>query len=141
VWLDTWLPAAAEVVGYETATSVALQQRLRDEEHLRARVITRGGDAMGLVVVEIDSPTRGSACIEIVATPADRARQGAGMTAAALVERELRDAGVETAYAPAPAMHGISMYFWIRLGYAPLLRPAWPCEREGVAWLRRSLNT
>jgi hypothetical protein len=32
------------------------------------------------------------------------------------------------------------MYFWIRLGYRPLLRTEWPCERAGVAWLRRELG-
>ena len=138
-WLDTWLPATAGAAGYDTASSAALQQRLRDEKRLCARIITREGSAVGLIVFKVSAPKRGFACFEIVATPPDRARKGAGMMAAALAEQELRDVGVETAYAPAPAMHGISTYFWIRLGYAPVLRPEWPCEREGVAWLRRLL--
>jgi hypothetical protein len=59
------------------------------------------------------------------------------MIAAALVEKEMLGLGVQEVFAPAAELHGISMYFWVRLGYAPLLRPDWPCEREGVAWLRR----
>ena len=75
-----------------------------------------------------------------MATPQEFARNGAGMIAAALAENEIVEAGTRELFAPAPAVHGISMYFWIRLGYAPLLRTDWPCEREGVAWLRRSLD-
>ena len=62
-----------------------------------------------------------------------------GMSAAALVEDAVRAEGVRTLYAPAPAVHGIATYFWIRLGYRPLLREEWPCERVGVAWLVREL--
>jgi hypothetical protein len=36
-------------------------------------------------------------------------------------------------------MHGIAMYFWIRLGYRPLMHSEWPCAREGIAWLARDL--
>jgi hypothetical protein len=37
-------------------------------------------------------------------------------------------------------MHGIDVYFWIRLGYHPLLRPEWPCEHAGVGWMLRQLD-
>jgi hypothetical protein len=82
---------------------------------------------------------RGVAIIGLIATPPEAARRGSGMQAAALLEDELRARGVRTVYAPAHAVHGIAMYFWIRLGYRPLLRGDWPCEREGVAWLMRRL--
>ena len=38
------------------------------------------------------------------------------------------------------AVGAASVYFWIRLGYHPLLRPEWPCAREGVAWLTREIR-
>jgi hypothetical protein len=136
-WLDTWLPSVAQVVGYETGTSAALRRRLRAEKKLRARVIERDREAAGLVVYKLNSPTLGSAWFELVATPVEHSRKGAGMTAAALAEGEMIEGGARTIYAPSTAAHGISVYFWIRLGYAPLLRTEWPCEREGVAWLRR----
>lgn len=139
-WLDTWLPTVAQVVGYETTTSAALTSRLRDERGLRVSVIERDGERVGLVAYTLNAPKRASARFDLVATPAEHARKGAGMIAAALVEDEMRASGVRLAYAPAAAMHGISMYFWIRLGYAPLLKTEWPCQQEGVAWLRRSLE-
>jgi hypothetical protein len=61
------------------------------------------------------------------------------MQAAALLEVQLRKARIQRIYAPASAAHGIAVYFWIRLGYRPLLRADWPCNREGVAWLARDL--
>jgi hypothetical protein len=61
------------------------------------------------------------------------------MAAAVLAEEEMRAEGMRSAYAPATAANGISMYFWIRLGYAPLMREEWPCQRDGIAWLKRTL--
>lgn len=85
------------------------------------------------------APRRNAAIIELVATPPSEARRGTGMAAAALVEEMLRTDGARAIYAPAPAVHGIDVYFWIRLGYGPLLRADWPCAAGGVAWMRRDL--
>ncbi|MBI5289980.1 MAG: hypothetical protein HY873_13485 [Chloroflexi bacterium] len=138
-WLDTWLPAVAEGVGYEYGDAPRLKERARNERSFRLRIISRGGADAGLVVYRINTPRRGSALFELVATPAEQARRGAGMMAAALVEEEMRAGGVHTVYAPAAEIHGISMYFWIRLGYSPILRAEWPCAPDGVAWLRRTV--
>ena len=138
-WLDAWLPAVAKGVAYEFGDASRLKERARVERSLRLRIITRDGADAGLAVYRINAPRRGAALFELVATPAEQARRGAGMTAAALVEAEMRTRGARTVYAPAAEIHGISMYFWIRLGYAPIPRSEWPCDREGIAWLRRSL--
>jgi hypothetical protein len=100
------------------------------------RVIERDGRRVGVLRYHIRRKTS-DAIIDLIATPAADARRGVGMTAVALVEHELRASGARRAYAPAPESHGIAMYFWIRLGYRPLMRPAWPCERDGIAWLVR----
>ena len=142
-WLDGWLTSVAASVAYGgvngAGPGLSLIERMRVERSLRARIIVRDGDDTGLAVYRVDAPRRRSAIIEIIATPPERARCGSGMGAAAAVEDELRAAGVRVAYAPAPAVHGIATYFWIRVGYRPLLRAAWPCERAGVAWLAREL--
>ncbi len=142
-WLEGWLTSVAASVAYGDVNGagpgLSLIERMRVERSLQARIIVRDGDDAGVVVYRVDAPQRGSAIIEIIATPPKHARRGSGMSAAAAVEDELRAAGVRVVYAPAPAMHGIAMYFWIRLGYRPLLRAAWPCERAGVAWLAREL--
>jgi hypothetical protein len=142
-WLETWFSPVARSVGYDFLdrpdAGQVLLSRVRSEKTLRAHVIERDGDAAGVIVYRLHAPKRGAAIIEVVATPPSAARLGSGMTAAALVEDELRVEKVRSVYAPAPAIHGISMYFWIRLGYRPLLSPEWPCQPQGVAWLVRDL--
>ncbi len=142
-WVDTWLGPVAASAGYGEIDAAApgtwLDARSRKDRGLHPRVIERDGERAGVLVYRVHAPRRGAAIIEIVATPPNMARRGAGMAAAALVEAELRAAGVRAVYAPAPAVHGIDVYFWIRLGYRPLQSAEWPCTREGVAWLRRAL--
>lgn len=135
-WLDTWLPAVLASVGHE---AFDVQAWLRASPRGRGRIIVRDDADVGMLAYRVDAPVRAAALFEIVATPPERARRGSGMAAAALAERELRAAGVLTVYAPAPATHGIDVYFWLRLGYRPLLRGDWPCERPGVAWLAREI--
>ncbi len=143
-WLDEWLAPVAASVGYDELDAdrpgATLLDRSASDPRVHARIIVRDSDDdVGLAVYRIDAPRRGAAVIEIVATRREFARRGSGMGAVALIEDELRAAGVGEVYAPAPAMHGIAVYFWIRLGYRPLMRAAWPCERAGVAWLVRAL--
>lgn len=142
-WLDTWFAVAADRVGYDLvdldAPGVSLLARLESEPSLMARVIERDGDRAGVIVCRAGDQSRGRAIIEIVATPPDSARRGSGMIAAAAIEDELRTVGAHEVFAPASAAHGIAVYFWIRLGYRPLQRTEWPCERAGVAWLMRSI--
>jgi GNAT superfamily N-acetyltransferase len=142
-WLDGWLAPVAAAVGYDVLDAdrpgASLLARLETERALRARIIVRAEGDAGLIVWREYEPERGAATIELVATPPEQSRRGAGMAAATAVEAELREAGVRAVYAPAPAVHGIDVYFWIRLGYRPLRRGDWPCERTGVAWLRRDI--
>jgi hypothetical protein len=103
-------------------------------------MIQREDALVGVVAYTITPTKPHRGMFELVATPRAHARKGAGMTAAALAEEEMRAAGVETVLAPATALNGISMYFWIRLGYAPLPHDEWPCRQEGIAWLQRNLS-
>jgi hypothetical protein len=143
-WLDGWLGAVAAGVGYEAIDHVepssSLIQRLRDERWLCARIIEREGVDAGIVLYRAHEPRQGDGMFELVAAPAGEARWGSGMMGATVAEREMLELGVRTVYAPAPEVHGIAVYFWIRLGYAPLQRAEWPCERAGTLWLRRDLT-
>lgn len=142
-WLDGWLAPVAASVGYDGIAGErpgsTLMERLRGERRLRAQIIVRDSDDVGLVAYRTSAPKRDAAVVEIVATPPALARRGSGMSAVALVEDAVRAEGARVVYAPAPSAHGIGTYFWIRLGYRPLLRADWPCERAGVAWLVREL--
>lgn len=127
-WLVTWLPPVAKSVGYDAA------------DDAEVRIIERDSEPAGVLVVRMHAPAEGSAIVELVATPKEQARRGSAMQACVLLEGDLRSQGVARVYAPAPAAHGIAMYFWIRLGYRPLLRDDWPCAPLGVAWLRRDIG-
>lgn len=134
-WIDAWLPGVAASVGANATDAASLRVRGR-----RALVIERDGASVGIVAYAPHRPRRGAAIIELIATPPEQARRGSGMRVAVLVEAILREARVRTVYAPSPERHGIAMYFWIRLGYRPLMRGEWPCARDGVAWLMRDLR-
>jgi hypothetical protein len=140
-WLATWFPGLARSVGYDAGVRDPSPTRLIIERDAQGALSTAapGSVPVGVIAVRVHAPKRGETIIELVATPAERARTGAGMQAAALLEEDLRARGVQRIYAPASEAHGIAMYFWIRLGYRPLLRCEWPCTREGVAWLARDL--
>jgi len=137
-WLDTWLGACAASVAYDTidpdAASLSLLKRL-EAGGLLAKVI-RTHQNIGIVAYRVDAP----ATIEFVGVQSAHTRRGYGHAGAALVEEVVQASGATAIYAPAPALHSIAMYFWIRLGYRPVLQHEWPCHREGVAWLKRDLS-
>jgi hypothetical protein len=41
-----------------------------------------------------------------------------------------------------PSDLGLALYFWLRLGYRPLLQRDWPAPVEGktAAWMQRELR-
>jgi hypothetical protein len=132
-WLSSWAPGVAASVGYDA-------DGLTSDE-VEARIIERDKRPVGVLVFRRHAPSGDAAMIEFVGVQPADARAGSGMRAAAMIEDELRGEGVQRLFAAAPAAHGIAMYFWIRLGYRPLLRGAWPCVRDGVAWLERRIDT
>jgi len=136
-WLDAWLGACAASVGYDIIDPHAPAASLAAaaEGGLRARIIAEAQPA-GIVTYRIQ---RAAAVIEFVGVQPEHARRGLGHAGASAAEDELRAGGASVIYAPAPALHGIDVYFWIRLGYRPLPRAEWPCDRPGVAWLARAL--
>jgi GNAT superfamily N-acetyltransferase len=136
-WSGGWLPSVAASVGHEGAGDT---KSGRGKARATTRIIERDGERAGVLIYRLHARKRGAAIIELIATPPAYARRGSGMKAAALLEDELRARGVREIFAPAPAAHGIAMYFWIRLGYRPLKRDAWPCAREDVAWLVRRID-
>lgn len=131
-WLDDWLPPVAASAGYRWDGRT-------DSADRDTRIIERDGERVGAVILR--APAAARAIIDLLAAPPQHARRGAGMQAAILLEHELRARGVREIIAPAPEAHGIAMYFWIRLGYAPLAREQWPCTQAGVAWMVRRLET
>lgn len=139
-WLDAWLGACAASVRYDTIEVNEPSRSLAAaiEAGLRAQVIVADEPA-GVITYRAHTPAPTEAIIEFVGVEPAYARRGHGQAAAAVLADALREADVQRIFAPAPEMHGIAMYFWIRLGYRPLMRSEWPCAREGTAWLVRDL--
>lgn len=143
-WLDGWLAEAAASAAYDgverDAPARSLLSRVRRGAGVQARVIEAEGDRAGIVVFRLFTKTP-SAYFELVATPPEHARRGHAVQAVGAAEEEMVRHNVRTVYAPAPAAHGIAVYFWLRRGYRPLQRGEWPCEVQEVAWLARELET
>ena len=64
---------------------------------------------------------------------------GYGGAAVPIVERAARRLGATSGRALVPATNGISLYFWLRLGYRPLAGLDRPKPREGT-WMGRALS-
>jgi hypothetical protein len=131
-WLETWFSAWQQHNFPASNASDLLAESDRD-----VSIILRDGVPIGVITW---SATGAEGMIHTVAIEPAHTRLGAGMQAAALAERRMTTRGVRMIFAPAPDAHGISVYFWIRLGYRPLLRADWPCDRKGVVWMRRDIT-
>jgi len=92
------------------------------------------GAPIGLAVAVAGQPNAGSACISLLAIePAERFRGLGGEAALALEGRMLDSWRSRVVLAPVPEGRGLAVYFWLRLGYRPLLRAdaPWPLVSLG----------
>jgi hypothetical protein len=92
-------------------------------------VSDNAGEAIGMAVAALDVPRPGSASVAFIAIEPARRFRGLGGEAALALEGHLRSRlGIEAVYAPVPDGRGLAVYFWLRLGYRPLL----PAEAPGA---------
>jgi hypothetical protein len=88
---------------------------------------------VGLAVVLLDSPSPTSACIPFLGIDPTRRFRGLGGEAGLALERHLRSQlGLEHFYTPVPDGRGLAVYFWLRLGYRPLLTSEQPEPLVGL---------
>jgi GNAT superfamily N-acetyltransferase len=100
---------------------------------------------IGAAVVRRNAPTEEAVAVPFIAVAPGRRFRGLGGEAGLALERHLRRRlGIEKVYAPVPEQRGLAVYFWMRLGYRPLMagESAWPLAglndvaRAGI-WLVR----
>ncbi len=92
----------------------------------------RDGASVGVAIVS-DGPTRASAFVPFIAVEPGQRFQGLGGEAALAIEGRLRsDSLVGTLYAPVPEERGLAVYFWLRLGFRPLVQSRWPGPPLGL---------
>jgi GNAT superfamily N-acetyltransferase len=87
------------------------------------------GEAIGVAVARPNAPVEGSASVPFLAIAPPRRFRGLGGEAALALERHLRHRfAIERLLAPVPDGRGLAVYFWLRLGYRPLLssQAPWP---------------
>lgn len=75
------------------------------------------------------------AVVHAVAIVADARGHAYGARALRCAERQLAAEGVRELYARVPRTNGHGLYFMLRCGYAPLLRPP---HADGATWFRRA---
>lgn len=115
--LAAWLPDVAIAVGCDRWTSA--------DELLAAigsrAALTAGSDYNCFVAYELGSPHAGAALVRLLAVAPDARRVGLGGRVALALEKRLA-ASTKQIYVDVPSRIGIALYFWLRLGYRPLLR-------------------
>lgn len=107
----------------------------------REDVLTIEDDGpVGLLSYELHAPRRDAAHVRFLAVRPQRRRLGIGGRAALALEGRLRG-NVARVYVAVPARVGLAFYFWLRLGYRPLIQREWPATPEDApsVWLVRDL--
>jgi hypothetical protein len=78
---------------------------------------------VGLAVVQVDTPEPGAVSFLFLAIDPVRRFRGLGGEAGLIIERHIRARlGTTRFYAPIPDGRGLAVYFWLRLGYRPLVQ-------------------
>jgi GNAT superfamily N-acetyltransferase len=89
--------------------------------------------AIGVAVVLLDAPQAGGATLPFLAIDPARRFRGLGGEAGLALDAYLRSQGVEKMYAQVPDGRGLAVYFWLRLGFRPLLLPESPGPLIGLS--------
>ncbi|HEY7270768.1 MAG TPA: hypothetical protein VH951_13165 [Dehalococcoidia bacterium] len=98
-------------------------------EAARALLISKDERPIG---VTVGTATHAAALIPFIAIEPSERYRGLGGEAALAVETLLRVRGAELVLAPVPEQRGLAVYFWLRLGFRPLLQVEAPSEPVGL---------
>ncbi|HEY8491760.1 MAG TPA: hypothetical protein VIO14_12295 [Dehalococcoidia bacterium] len=97
------------------------------------------GEPSGLLGCQL-APDGDWCTFTFAALRAGRRVTGYGGEAVLALERRLREAGLAARFrAGVPHGNGLAVYFWLRIGYRPLLRSAWEAGfAPGRTWMVRT---
>lgn len=89
---------------------------------------------IGLAVARLGAPEPGAACIPLIAIAPPERFRGLGGEAGLALERRIVDRwAVGRVLAPIPEGRGLAVYFWLRLGYRPVIGAEAPWPPGGLA--------
>lgn len=118
-----------------------LTQADHDERrHLLAITLHGISEPIGLLCFRADYPEPGALTIDLVVLESSHRGRGLGGEAVLTLEKEaLRRRLGRRFLAPVAASQGRALYFWLRLGYRPLLRSeaAFSSVPSGIVWMAR----
>ncbi len=104
------------------------------------------GEALGAATISTHKPLEGTASITFLGIDPVRRFRGLGGEAGLAIESHIRKRlGVERIFVPVPDGRGLAVYFWLRLGFRPVLKSEAPWPLTGLStnprpgiWLLRA---
>ncbi len=103
------------------------------ETHPGILIADADGATVGIAVVQLDTPSPGEVSMPFLAIDPPRRFRGLGGEAGLAIERHIRSRlGATRFYAPIPDWRGLAVYFWLRLGYRPVLTSEGPRPLAGL---------
>ena len=144
--VEPWYGRTAAVVGLTTDGLEADVRRHFDKprsqpgRELLAIVLADGKELVGLLDRRAPYPAAGWLTIGFLALADPYRGRGLGSEAVLSLEEEARRTGLAASFAAGVAAGtGRALYFWLRLGYRPLLQAdlPWPSPKKGVVWMVR----
>ena len=135
--LAAWLPAVASASGFDRwVDAQTLSNAIGNDNAL----LYTDDAGQAFVAFALNTPKRNAAAVDFIAVAPERRRLGIGGRAAIALERRLSKT-TRQIYVAVPSSTGLALYFWLRLGYRPLMRPDWPAPLDGAStWMLRELR-
>jgi RimJ/RimL family protein N-acetyltransferase len=148
--IEPWYERArlwrAAIAGLRAGRREADLRRHLEEAHFRsgrellAIALASDGELVGLLDRWSPYPAAGWLAVGFLAVGEHYRGRGLGTEAVLALEDEARRRGLAHRFAAGvSADAGRALYFWLRLGYRPLLQAdlPWPSPRKSVVWMVR----
>jgi RimJ/RimL family protein N-acetyltransferase len=145
--VETWYGRATAAVGGLRTGQVEADlrrhlegARAQPDRALLAITLAEGEEVAGLLDRRAPYPVAGWLTVGFLALAEPYRGRGLGSEAVLALEEDARRRGLARHFAAGVvADAGRALYFWLRLGYRPLLQAhlPWPSPREGVVWMVR----
>lgn len=143
--VEPWYERAAVAGLHSGRLEAGLRQHFEEARsepgrELLAIVLASNGELIGFLDRRSPCPAAGWLTVGFLAVAEQYRGRGLGTEAVLVLEEEARRRGVAHRFAAGvSADAGRALYFWLRLGYRPLLRVdlPWPTPTNGVVWMVR----
>ena len=139
---EGWFGRALGLSPAESAAKLARlwEESVSDASRWLLAVSEGPAPPAGIVACRVPWPSSGWLTFELAVLAEETRGRGLALEAVTVIEREARARGLADAFAaPVEAEFGRAVYFWLRLGYRPVLRSQLPWPDRGGAdlWVVR----